>query len=395
MRSRKVAFDDLPGELPLCSVPDNTDLNKIAQNAVIKLNSLQSDHLTSKAIWRDLLAFTDYFRTFYGRDTILRTLKKLSLRKKRSLFRVKEGREPRIGKAAKGSSWVDVDVLFTAQHGNLAQNCMGTVSVVIEEDGRSSVWMLRTWLECFDGYGHPDVLEPKIKHQQQPVHRPSDNEMNGLFASNGSLHSEEYGAIVVGAGQAGLAVGGRLKALGVSYIILDNHAGVGDVWTNRYESLRWHTSKEYGNLPFGHTYPEHDDYAMPTKRIGAGHRNWVERYRINVRTSTSVDSARWDAVHRKWTITASTPDGSISLAAKNIVLAIGPGHATPVYPSWATSEEIRSRGFKGTIFHSFEGVSLDYNDTTAADSILVPLCASMGRPKGCRNRYSKHGSRCC
>lgn len=49
----------------------------------------------------------------------------------------------------------------------------------------------------------------------------------------------EYGAIVVGAGQAGLAVGGRLQALGVPYIILDNRDEVGDVWAERYESLRW------------------------------------------------------------------------------------------------------------------------------------------------------------
>lgn len=367
MRSRKVDFDDLQGELPISSVPENTDLNKIAQNAVIKLNSLQSNHLTSNAIWRDLLAFTDYFRTFYRHDNVLRTLRKLSLRKKRSLFRVKEGREPRIGKAAKGSSWVDVDVLFTAQHGNLAQNCMGTVSVMCAEDGKWRIWMLRTWLECFDGYGHPDVLEPKVEQQHRSVERASEDGVNGVPESNGSINSEEYGAIVVGAGQAGLAVGGRLKALGVSYIILDNHAEVGDVWANRYESLRWHTSKEYGNLPFGHTYPEHDDYAMPTKRIGAGHKNWSESFGINVRTNASVESARWDDMERKWAITASTPAGSISLKAKNIVLAIGPGHATPVYPSWATSEEVRSRGFKGTILHSFEGVSIDCDEQSATN----------------------------
>lgn len=248
MRSRNVPFDELPGELPLTSVPDGVDLEKVAQNVVIKLNSLQQDHLASNTIWRDLLAFTDYFRTFYGRDTVLRTLKKLSVPKKRSVFRVKEGREPRLAKTAKGSSWVDIDILFTAQHGNLAQNCMGTVSAMLADDGAWRIWMLRTWLECFDGYGHPDVLEPKVEQRRQTAQEADGHAINGTSESNNAIEAE-YGAVVVGAGQAGLAVGGRLKALGVSYVILDSHAEIGDVWANRYESLRWHTSKEYGNLP--------------------------------------------------------------------------------------------------------------------------------------------------
>lgn len=358
MRSRNVPFNELPGELPLTSVPDGVDLDKVAQSVVIKLNDLQQDHLASNAIWRDLLAFTGYFRTFYGCGTVLRTLKKLSVQKKRSVFRVKEGREPRLAKTAKGSSWVDVDILFTCQHGNLAQNCMGTVSAMLTNDGKWRIWMLRTWLECFDGYGHPDVLEPQAAKHQQTSQETNGQAINGTSESNNAIEAE-YGAVVVGAGQAGLAVGGRLKALGVSYMILDSHAEVGDVWANRYESLRWHTSKEYGNLPFGHTFPEHDDYALPTKRIGAGHKDWAERYGINVRTKTSVESASWDAVQHRWSMTASTPEGQILIRTKNIVLAIGPGHARPVYPSWATSAEVQSNGFKGTLLHSFAGVCSD------------------------------------
>ena len=351
-RTPEVAFDDIPGSLPNASIPGNVDLPAVAQSSVTKLNSLNESHLAANAIWRDILALTGYYRTFNGPQTVLATLKKLSTQKKRSVFRVKENREPRIGRSARGSSWVDIDVLFTAQQGNLAQNCMGTVSVILDGDGLWRIWMLRTWLECFDGYGHPDVLEPQQRLSKNVL--AEQEETNVL--SNGVIHEDnmEYGAIVVGAGQAGLAVGGRLKALGVSYIVLDNRDEVGDVWNNRYESLRWHTSKEYGNLPFGHTYPETDDYAMPTKRIGAGHKGWSEKYGINVSTKTAVESASWN--NSVWTVTASTPKGTISFKAKNLVLAIGPGHATPTYPAWATADEVKSSGFTGTILHAFDGV---------------------------------------
>lgn len=149
-RTPMTAFDDIPGELPKASIPEDVDLISVAQGALNKLNSLQEDHLAPNAIWRDLIALTSYYRTFCA-HTVFITFKKLSLQKKRSIFRIKEGREPRIGKSAQGSSWVDVDILFTAQHGNLAQNCMGTVSVILDEDHRWCIWMLRTWLECFDG----------------------------------------------------------------------------------------------------------------------------------------------------------------------------------------------------------------------------------------------------
>lgn len=360
-RTPQAAWGDIPGELPNASLPADVNLKGVAQSAVIKLNSLKQQDLAPNVIWRDLLALTGYYRTFYSASTVFTILTKLSSQKKRSLFRVKENRDPRIGKSAQGSSWIDIDVLFTDQHGNLAQNCMGTVSVMMSEDGNWRIWMLRTWLECFDGYGHPDVLDPLAKCD-------TDLEQNTHNISNGinDHESTEYGAIVVGGGQAGLAVGGRLKALGVSYVILDNHEEVGDVWAKRYESLRWHTSKEYGNLPFGHTYPDHDDYAMPTKRIGAGHRSWTERYGINVRTSTTVKSASWDGTSSTWVIEASSPKGVVSLRARNLVLAIGPGHGTPIYPSWATEDKVVSSGFKGTILHSFAGVSVNFMTHTSS-----------------------------
>ena len=354
-RTPLVSFDEIPGDLPSGHVPEDADLNAIAQQAVIKLNSLQESHLTSNAIWRDLLSLTGYYRTFYSASTFSATFTKLSKQHKRSVIRVKEGREPRIGRGGKECSWVDIDILYTAQHDNLAENCMGTVSVIPDSQGRWRMWMLRTWLECFDGHGHPDVLEPEHAADDVPASL-TNNATNGV--SNGTSTSdlaEEYGAIIVGGGQAGLSTAGRLKALGINYLLLERSAEVGDVWSKRYESLRWHTSKEYGNLPFGHTFPEQDDYMLPAKRIGAGHKAWSERYGINVSTGTNVDSATWDDTQRRWTVIASNSNGQFEIKANNLVLTIGPGHGTPIYPSWVSEDQVKASGFKGTLIHAFEG----------------------------------------
>ena len=353
-RTSPAKFDDIPGELPRATLPEDVDLNAVAQNAVTKLNDLQESNLTPNVIWRDLLALSGYYRTFYSTSRVFQTLAKLSREKKRSVFRVKEANKPRIGKSGADSSWVDIDILFTAQHNNLAENCMGTVSVIPDANGKWQIWMLRTWLECFDGHGHPDVLEPADEYVKG-ISEGRAHQVNGTSNGDHRSDTKEYGAIVIGGGQAGLSVAGRLKALGVSYVLLEKNAQIGDVWAQRYESLKWHTSKEYGNLPFARTYDEDGEYMLPTKKIGSGHKNWSEKFGINIRTSTSVESSTWDSSARRWWINASSPKGNVSMKAKNLVLAIGTGHATPKYPSWASRENVRSSGFKGSLIHAFAG----------------------------------------
>ncbi|KAK0934573.1 hypothetical protein LTR29_013839 [Friedmanniomyces endolithicus] len=352
-RTAAVKFDDIPGKLPQGKVPEDTDRTKTAQAAVDKLNNLQLDDLHEDAIWRDLLSFTGTYRTFYSRKTVFATLQKLSKEKQRSPFAL-EGSEPRIGRTVDGTSWLDINVSCSTSENGLVGECKGTVSVVLCEDGEWRIWMLRTWLESFEGHGHPDVLEPVTAVSNGAGHESADTHTNGASdgsAMNGDGPTTDYDVIVVGGGQAGLSTAGRLKALGVRYILLERRPEIGDVWNTRYESLRWHTSKHYGSLPFGHTYPEEDDYMLPAKRIGACHRAWAEKFGINVQTSTAVESARWDKSTASWTVTASSTTGKQTLTARNLVLTIGVGHLTPVLPAWATPPQVSASNFHGTILH--------------------------------------------
>jgi putative flavoprotein involved in K+ transport len=69
--------------------------------------------------------------------------------------------------------------------------------------------------------------------------------------------------LVIGAGQAGLALGYHLKRTPFRFQIVDRHARVGDSWRNRYASLVLFTPRAYSALPGLEVPGDPDGY--PTK----------------------------------------------------------------------------------------------------------------------------------
>ncbi|KAF2168778.1 hypothetical protein M409DRAFT_65185 [Zasmidium cellare ATCC 36951] len=272
-----VGFDDIPGQLPEGTIPEDVDYNFVAEDAIEQLNNIRPDNFTNNAIWRDLLALTHTLRTFNSKDSVYSTFQALC-------------QEKRV----------------------------------------SRIWMLRTWLESFQGHGHPDEAQAGITSQKDDI----------------------LGAAIIGGGQAGLAVAGRLQALGVSYIVFEKNARVGDIWRKRYDSLRVHTPREYGPLPLGWRFPGEEDIMLPAKRMGDGHEAWAEEHAVNIQTGTEVIEARCKEIESVWTIRTKSVHGENIFKAKNLVLAIGPGLTQPVSPFWASPSNIAASGFKGDIFHA-------------------------------------------
>jgi putative flavoprotein involved in K+ transport len=67
--------------------------------------------------------------------------------------------------------------------------------------------------------------------------------------------STDIDTIVIGGGQAGLAVGYHLSRLAVPFLIIDANERTGDSWRNRWDSLRLFTPHMVTRLP-GMRYPE-------------------------------------------------------------------------------------------------------------------------------------------
>ena len=62
--------------------------------------------------------------------------------------------------------------------------------------------------------------------------------------------------LIVGGGQGGIALGARLKRLGVPTLIVDKHERPGDQWRKRYKSLHLHDPVWYDHLPYL-PFPDH------------------------------------------------------------------------------------------------------------------------------------------
>jgi putative flavoprotein involved in K+ transport len=73
--------------------------------------------------------------------------------------------------------------------------------------------------------------------------------------------------LVVGAGQAGLAMGRELERAGLDFLLIDGAKAIGDSWRQRWDSLRLFTPAEFSSLrglpfpaPRGH-FPHKDEVA--------------------------------------------------------------------------------------------------------------------------------------
>src|SRR3954447_15820522 len=154
--------------------------------------------------------------------------------------------------------------------------------------------------------------------QDQPLHAPP-------APTEGTEHVE---VLVIGAGQAGLAVGWHLREQGItSFLLLDAGPEVGHVWRSRWDSLRLFTPADYDALPGmpspapAGTYPTKDEVADYL-------RGYAAAFELPVRLNTRVTrlAKTGDTFH------AATSTGPIT--AGQVVIATGP-FQTPVVPPLA------------------------------------------------------------
>jgi putative flavoprotein involved in K+ transport len=133
--------------------------------------------------------------------------------------------------------------------------------------------------------------------------------------------------LVIGGGQAGLAMGYHLIQHGLSFEIVDAGAEIGATWRSRWDSLQLFTSGRYDNLPglpfpaAPGTYPGKDDVADYLQAYAA-------TFELPVRLNTKVTSlARGDGGY-------VAQAGGDMLEAGHVVVATGP-FQVPLIPSIA------------------------------------------------------------
>lgn len=134
--------------------------------------------------------------------------------------------------------------------------------------------------------------------------------------------------VVVGGGQAGLAVGHQLRRRSRSFVVLDREAQVGAVWRRRWDSLRLFTPAGFSHLP-GLPFPGPSD-ACPTKDAMADYLvAYARRFALPVELGTTVAAVDRDGGLLRVTST----DGRVR-SARGVVLATG-AHGHPRVPAFA------------------------------------------------------------
>src|SRR5215471_14603157 len=106
-------------------------------------------------------------------------------------------------------------------------------------------------------------------------------------------HAEYIDTIVIGGGQAGLAVGYHLQRQHLPFLIIDANPRIGDAWRNRWDSLRLFSPARYCGLP-GLPFPGQGD-AFPTKDDMADYLQvYAKHFQLPIQNGIKVDTLTTD-----------------------------------------------------------------------------------------------------
>ena len=293
-------------------------------------------------IWRDLVALTWHLGTVVGASHVAERLVAAARTTRPSGFAVAADRTaPRqVTRAGTGTLEALFDFETAAGRGS------GVLRLVADpgRPGRHRAWTLVTTLDELKGF------EERINDR-----RPSGENYSRSFGGANWLDmrteqarfaDREPAVLVVGAGQAGLAIAARLGQLDVDTLVIDRHERIGDNWRKRYHSLTLHNEVFANHLPYM-AFPETWPKYVPKDKVA----NWFESYadamELNVWTGTELVSGGYDEAEGRWHVTLRQGDGTErTMHPRHVVFATG-ANTRPFVPDLPGLAD-----FAGTITHS-------------------------------------------
>jgi putative flavoprotein involved in K+ transport len=129
--------------------------------------------------------------------------------------------------------------------------------------------------------------------------------------------TQSYDVVVIGAGQAGLAIGYFLARDGKRFLILDAADSVGAAWRARWDSLVLFTPRRYDSLP-GLKFPGDPD-GYPTRGEVI---NYLEQYAATFELPIELNAAVQSLTAKDGRFVVGLEDQSVE--ADQVVVATGP-----------------------------------------------------------------------
>lgn len=185
--------------------------------------------------------------------------------------------------------------------------------------------------------------------------------------------SREPYVLIVGAGQAGLALGATLRLLGVPHLLIDKHPRVGNQWRSRYKSLTLHDPVWYDHMPYL-PFPDHWPVYAPKDKMG----DWLELYasamELDVRTGTELKSAR--PCDAGWTATVVREGEERELKPSHVVMALG-NSGFPRIPEIPGAESFCGAQYHSSAHRGGEGLAGKRVVVIGANNSAHDICADL------------------
>lgn len=259
--------------------------------------------------WRDLVAFSWNITTVEHPDGVADLLQQTLEHTRPSGFRLSEPAETADGVT---TAWFEFQTAVGRGRGLMR---------LVDEDGPKA-WTFLTTLYELEGHEEPTNGRRPMgaEHGVNPERRTWREQREDEDAAWGR-DVEPY-VLVVGGGQGGIALGARLRQLGVPALVIDKHPRPGDQWRNRYKSLCLHDPVWYDHLPYL-KFPDNWPVFAPKDKIG----DWLEFYtrvmEIPYWSSTTAQSASYDEATGSWTVEIDRDGERMTLQPTQLVLATG------------------------------------------------------------------------
>ena len=262
------------------------------------------------SFWRDLVSFTWNLKTMEGREQITDMLTTRLAGTDPSGFRTRETPTEDGGVT---TAFIEFETAVGRGVGHLRLK---------DEDGQPRAWTLLTALQELKGHEEPKGPSRVLGavHGDDPDPRSWAEKRAEEEAELG--RSIQPYALVIGGGQGGIALGARLRQLGVPAIVVDKHERPGDQWRKRYKSLCLHDPVWYDHLPYL-PFPANWPVFAPKDKIG----DWLEFYtrvmEVPYWSKTTCTSASFDEESNRWTVEVDRDGEKLTLHPTQLVLATG------------------------------------------------------------------------
>jgi len=264
------------------------------------------DMFVEDCFWRDLVTFTWNIKTMEGKDQVGDMLTQQLAGTKPTSWAIAE---PPSEEGGVITAWISFETGVARGYGLMRLR-------------EGKIWTLLTTMVELKGHEEPKGTE-RVLGAKHGAGKNRTTWAEERAAEKETLgHTEQPYCLIIGGGQGGIALGARMRQLGVPTIIVERNERPGDSWRKRYKSLCLHDPVWYDHLPYI-KFPENWPVFSPKDKIG----DWLEFYtnvmELNYWSETEAKSASYDEAKGEWSVVVERDGKEITLRPKQLVMATG------------------------------------------------------------------------